>query len=234
MCIVRMRRRTLLSTLRDTVSGGKRYLLLLWPAGYLAFLLYCKTRMPIDPINARLTMPATLLLVLLFATLLVRVIGARPWLFTSVSLVLAVLAAGNEVSTARAVMHTNLPHANEFQHNLAHSETLIWLSNNATDRDLIVAEDGLDLPLYLGSVNTLYFLSIWPPTYQVSHADFTDYLERYCGEYEHVYLVLGKDSQRRKLEAESFLAGLVADPLNPKPGMTLEAELKDGLIYNIR
>ena len=147
---------------------------------------------------------------------------------------LALLAAGNEVSTARAVMRTNLPHAYEFQHKLAHSETLIWLSNNATDRDLIVAEDGLDLPLYLGPVNTLYFLSGWPPTYQFSHAEFTDYLERYCGKYEHVYLVLQKDSQRRTLEAGSFLAELAADPLNPKPGMTLEAGLKDGLIYNIR
>jgi hypothetical protein len=233
MCVVRIRRRKLVSTLRDTVSAGKRYVLVLWPAGYLAFLLYCETRMPIDPINARLTMPATLLLVLLFASVFVRVIGARPWLFTSVSLVLAVLAAGNEVSTARAVMRTTLPRAYEFQHNLAHSETLTWLSNNATDRDLIVAEDGLDLPLYLGSVNTLYFLSVWPPSSQVSGADFTNYLERYCGEYEHVYLVLGKDSQRRKLEAESFLAELAADPFNLKPDMTLKADLKDGLIYQI-
>jgi 4-amino-4-deoxy-L-arabinose transferase-like glycosyltransferase len=233
MCVVRIRRRTLVPVLRETVFAGKRHLLALWPAGYLAFLLYCKTRMPIDPINARLTVPATLFLVLLFVSVLVRVVGAKPLVFTSVSMILAVLAVGNEIPTARAVMRTNVPRVYDFEHKLAYSETLTWLSNNVTDRDLVVAEDGLDLPLYLGTVNTLYFLSVWPPTYQFSQADFTDYLERYCGQYEHVYLVLQKDPQRPTLEAGSFLAELAADPLNPKPGIALKAKFKDGLIYQI-
>ena len=232
MCVVQIRRRALFSELRETVLAGKRYLLLLWPAGYLAFLLYCETRMPIDPIDARLMVPATLLLVLLFAAVLVRVVGAAPWLFTSVSLVLAILAAGNELPTARAVMRTDLPPPHDFQGKLVHSETLTWLSNNATDRDLIVAEDGQDLPLYVGPVDTLYFLSVWPPSSQISYTDFSNYLERYCRKYEHVYLVLRKDSQR-VAQAGSFLVELAADPLNPKPGITLKADLKDGLVYEV-
>jgi len=237
MCVVQIRRRTLLSTLRDILSGGKRYLLVLWPAGYLAFLLYCESRTPIDPIDARLTVPATLLFLLLFAALLVRVVGARPWVFASISVALALIAVGNEVPTARAVMRTNLPRPYDFQHKLAVSEALTWLSANMTDRDLIVAEDGQDFPLYLGPVHTLYFLSSWPSSSQVSYADFTDYLERYCGKYEHIYLVLNKEPQRssrKTSQAGSFLAELAAGPSEQKPGITLKADLKDGLVYHIQ
>ncbi|MBN2310512.1 MAG: glycosyltransferase family 39 protein [Candidatus Hydrogenedentes bacterium] len=238
-CAALVRRRRLVPAVRDALAGGRRFALTLWPAGYLAFLVYCEMHYPIDPIDARLTVVATAVLAILAAVAAVRLLNASApltGLLCALSLVIAGGAAAGEALAARTALNPRLPRPYDYGRKLAHSETLAWLADHASGRDLIVCENGLDLTIYLGVVDTLFFSCAEPWKPPVAFDDFMVYLGNHAGGYERVFVVFRESPAgraERYAPPGSFAAAFLGDEAAAHPAIAVAARLDDGVVFEV-
>lgn len=207
----------------------RRSLLLpLWVMAYLAFLVYTCSRMYIDSVGARLALPATFAL-LLFLVILFHALARPPfWLCAVAALLLAGHAAVSEARTSRSVLPANIAPAHEFALRRDNWESMQWLHEHAGPEDLIIAEDGLDLPLFLGPVKVLYFLG--NDERVVSQEAFWGYLDRHRGEYRRVFLVIKPAKQPGETGAGRDPSGM----RRIAAGLEAAARLKDGEVFELR
>jgi len=234
MAYVRARRRELGGVLRNALMGRGAFLLLSWAVVYSVLLVRGEVRYAIDPINERLVLPASVVLVLVAAGLIARLAGSRPWVPVMFAFLLAACALWPEVSMARMLTHSKVSSAYAFD--AARSPFYQWVSDNVTDEDLLIAEDSFSLPLYLGPVKMLYFEGQLPTMKPLRHDDLTGYIAKHHREYAHVYLVLRAGLNRnapRDPQWGSFLADLDAGRIQAYPGISKEIQLEDAHVFRI-
>ena len=236
--VLRVYKKRPLESLRRILVKDERVLLVLWPVLYLAFLLYSQTRVHVDPTTVRLVFPATCVFFLLLAATGARMSGLKPvWLSLLAIAVLAVGAA-MELPSARASMRTSLPPVYDLSAQLKRSETLTWLSENVSSADLLFAEDGLDVPFYVGPVDTVFFRPQIKPRSRIRYELLEDYLRLTlaCERYDRVYLIIGVKDGPADWIIENFgefTADLVGGRLDGYPGIRVLRELKDGTVYEV-
>ncbi len=206
---------------------GSIWILPLWSLVYLGFLACSSMRMPLDTVGERLAVPATFALLLFLVALFAA--AARPsfWLCATFALLLAGTAALSELQSARWIARSKLPSVYEFSAQRRQWETLAWLERNVGPRDVVIAEDGMDLPLFLGPMKILYFFSTDRTT--VSQDDLVRFLGRHRHEYEHAYLVLKIPEESAGNVPVQSAAGWIVSYTNTPPMV----RLKDGLVYTL-
>lgn len=161
------------------------YLLALWPVVYLVCLIYAKTQAMIDPLGDRLVLPASAVILLLGGAGLAR--AFRPARFPTVLAAVAIMASSlyvvgpmtDNILRGRATFQNNLWQGPRLP------EALVFLEQHVTQGDLVIAEDGLFIPLFLRRTRTVYFPSSETPLAQ----DLAPYRERYAN--RQLFLVLG-------------------------------------------
>jgi hypothetical protein len=213
----------------ETPKGMNRrrwspYVLPVWALSYLAPLAYSRCHMFIDPLGYRLVIPATSVLLLFVAALFVN--HARPpfWLCAAFALLLAGMAAFSELQSARLIAGAKLPPVYAFEAQRRQCETLAWLRRNVGPEDIVIAEDGMDLPLFVGPMNVLYFSGAVGKA--VSADDLGHFLERHREQFQHAYLILKTSREMGDSDSARCLAGLNAY----RSRACLLARLKDGEI----
>ena len=239
LSVRQMRRGTFWQRAREALAGRRQYLLLIWAVGYLAFFMYTQTRVKVDPVDVRLIFPATLVFCMFIGAYLVRLGGFPKPVLAACAVVLVLLGIGRELPDVRARRRTGLPPVYDMQTKLERSETLAWLAQNVTVDDLLFAENGLDLPLYIGSVDTVFFRPTVFPESRISYAGMAGYTRRSdgCARYEHVYIVLGNKEETTEMIAErygQFTADLLAGSLVAYPNIVLRERLEDGSVFEYR
>ncbi|MEX2015407.1 MAG: glycosyltransferase family 39 protein, partial [Candidatus Hydrogenedentales bacterium] len=120
-----------------------------WAALYLAFLLVAQLRVRVDPLNVRLLLPVLVVVPPLVAAALVRY--ALPQRvaagFAAVLLAVAIVPQANN---ARLIAGMRLPPVYDVAERIPAVGAIAWLAERVQPHDFIIAEDGLDLPFYLG------------------------------------------------------------------------------------
>ena len=171
---------------------SRQSLILLWPLLYLVFLVLAQTRVKIDAIDMRLVFPATLILFVYAASFLAKVAKFPPVVSWVMAMVLLVSAVAGEWPQARRLARASLPPVYDMQAKVERAPLLGWLSENVTSGDLLIAEDGLDLPLYLGPVDIVFWSIALTPELPLTLARIFGSLDKLdaCAKYGRVLLVL--------------------------------------------
>lgn len=215
--------------LRFTLGGGGRGLLLLWIVGYLAFLLYERSHVQFDPIDARLTLPAGVIACVLLAAFVVASTGlsrrAAGWLMAGV----LVFVLGQEVLLAVRTPRFQVAVR------IAGSERLTWVERHTTDRDLVIGNDAVDVPFYFGRDAGVSF-SPYPYTDYPAYDSLVAFSRRHCDEYGHIYLLVtgsGRPDADRRMFGP-FIGDLASGQLREYPALTLVDRLSDGYAFEFR
>lgn len=233
-CVLHLRARRLVPNGCMALVAQRRYLLLLWVALYLGMLVQGQLRFAIDPIDERLFAPAGVVLALWCVGSLTSLGGLRAWFPAMAALLLLGATCIAEVAEANAILHSRLTTVYDFEAKISRSEGLTWLAERVSDRDLVITENGYRLPLYMGPVNVLYFEPQSGAAIPLDYADFRKYIDRHRADYARVYVDLRKGSGATPLKGWGpFLDDLAAGHVTAYPGVTLEADLDDAIIYRI-
>ncbi|MCH7959284.1 MAG: hypothetical protein IID08_04110 [Candidatus Hydrogenedentes bacterium] len=236
LVVLQIRRGTFFENAREALVERRQFLLLVWAAGYLVFLMYTQTRVRVDPIDLRLVFPATLVFCMFIGAFLVQLGGFSKRVLAACAVALVLFGIGRELPDVRARMRAKLTPVYDVQAKLGRSETLTWLAQNVTTNDLLFAENGLDLPLYLGPVDTVFFRPSVIADSRISYADMTAYIEGSdaCTRYRHIYIVLENKGEATETIADrygQFTADLLAGSLTDYPGVVLRERLEDGSVF---
>jgi hypothetical protein len=205
---------------------------------YFAFILVAQARVRVDAIDIRLALPGSLALVLAAVTFVCGSVRVPRVLGAMVASALLIGAIAPQASTARAIAKVGAIPPHDALRVLHRSPVLAWLEANATANDLIIAEDGLDFPFYLGPLHIAFFSEAQHPDQFLEYADTREYLVRSNSfeRYERVWLVL---QNRNGVETgmhpdDVFRADLVSGRLSAYPDVTLVETLEDALIFEWR
>src|SRR5262249_34689979 len=106
-----------------------RYVLVLWPLFYVLLFSYQRANSYFD-IDFRTTMPASALIVILAAALLVRTLQLKMSFITSLTAIVLIA-----LSVQQLYFLVRMP-PYSFDKEIADSASLTWIQQNTTDRDL--------------------------------------------------------------------------------------------------
>ncbi len=205
----------------------RRFLLPLWAGLYLSFLVQQATRHRIDALSPRLVAPASVVLAIAVAALLVR--GLRLRESRAAGFLAVVIAA---VLGARIATAVTLPRVTD-EARILQSPRLSWIADHTGDRDLVVGDDTVYIPFYFGRPAVSF--SPYPNQHPTAE-ELTAFANRRRKDYDRFFLVLrdrfAEDSARRTAYGD-FIADLVERGPEAFPGFQAVAELPDGRVYRI-
>ncbi len=156
------RRGQLVSTLTTVwLRGAGPALLCAFGVVYSIFLIMQRSHSYIDPIGPRYMLPGSVVFVVLFAVFVVRATGVNLGHVVAAGCVIGLLLIAYEVRT------TIVTPVYDAQRHVAASERLTWIQKNTTNDDLIVGQDSVEIPFYLGrtvavSYSTFPFTEVLP------------------------------------------------------------------------
>lgn len=223
-------------------KGG--YLLTLWVLGYLAFLIFTKTRVYLDPIDSRFIAPAGIVLVMLFAALIVRSTEIKSKYLICLLFIILFFLIKHELTVT-----IKTPVYNQDQL-IASSERLRWIAQHTTERDLIIGTGIVDIPFYLNRSAVLSF-QYYPENDILGYEKTMAYCNIHRKEYERIYLILqapdyqkleiltnqktGPDNFEANLRHAygSFLTDILFMNVQKYPGVTFLDRQGDTYIYTV-
>jgi hypothetical protein len=218
---------------------GNRGLLLLWPAAYTVFLVYAQARVRIDPIDARLILPASIVLFALLVASALRFLTDRRSVLAPVAFLVLAAAIHSEASAYSLTRGlSKLVPIHDFNTKRVRSETLDWLNENRGENALLVVERGIDYPLYLGTTHVAFFSKLRTPGKALDYNTLKRFLTagNRCAAYGKILLVIparGHDVFERSEESGQFVADLAGANLAAYPAIASVAQLEDGAVYEI-
>ena len=165
-----------------------------WAIAYLAFLLVAQYRVRIDPLNARLLLPVTVVIPPLIAAVALRLGLPRRAAATFAAAFLAV-ALYEQADNARLIFNTRIPPVYAVAERTAQDGPIAWLAQRVEPGDLIIAEDGLDLPFYLGPVNTAFFSKAHTPGFRLDADTLFTYLDTHACNGANVWLLVANQME---------------------------------------
>jgi dolichyl-phosphate-mannose-protein mannosyltransferase len=226
------RNKRLVTTIRTALTENGRWVLLIWIATYAGFLIYSGSRIVFDELSARLLLPALAAVIVFYAAALATITRAKPWIALVIALALVLAALRPEWQAARQLGARGVqPGYVARQH--SQSETLRWLAEHTGPSDLLVAVDGTELPLYLEPTDALVFLTRHPPENQPTYEAIRDYLRRHEREFDEILLVWPKRRDSATHPMGPLATDLAARRFDQYPGLTLRADLSDGIVLDI-
>jgi hypothetical protein len=204
-------------------------MLMLWILIYLAFLICQRMRTNFD-LDARMVLPAGVMLVLLVAGLAGASLGLHSRCLGYLALALVCVALVREIRLA------SQPQAPRFEDVIASSERLHWVATQTTSRDLIAGIDTLDIQFYLGRPGVLFFTGL-PYAVNAEYDTLMAWVGRHRRQYDRVFFILPRydkplaEWQRRY---GPFVADLAAGHTDPYPDLRLWCGLADAYVFEVR
>lgn len=208
--------------------------LFVWAAVYVAFLLAAQYRVRVDPLNARLLLPMTIVVPPLVAAAIVR-LGLSRRVATAFAALFLVVAIYAQANNAHLIFGTRLPPVYDLAGRMPRDGAIAWLARHVQPQDLLIAEDGLDFPLYLGPINTAFFSKAHTPGFHLdAHAVFA-YVDRHACNGANVWLVVvNRAGSPISLEVDNrFHAALSAGDAVAHERIKTAAAFDDYRIYTI-
>ncbi|MCF6287557.1 MAG: hypothetical protein L3K26_20605, partial [Candidatus Hydrogenedentes bacterium] len=153
-----------------------RYLLWICGGGYILFLLYTQTRVRVDAIGARLLFPGTLFLFLYLVATLAHLSRWPAVLRMSIAIVLLSVIAYVQTPMALMVLHAKTTAPHDYRAHGARIESVQKLAEISSDKDLILAEDAINLTLYLGPRDVIFFRPAFVAREQLSFEKVSEIL----------------------------------------------------------
>jgi hypothetical protein len=119
------------------------------------------------------------------------------------------------------------------------SPRLDWISNNVTPDDLLIGEDAMDLPFYLGWTEAVSFSPTGLNEHFLSRERIASFAAARRPPPRQIYLVLRRpfdfaDRDTLRLMYGDFIADLIKERSADHPGVDPVAVLKDARIFRIR
>ena len=215
-----------------------RYLLWVCGGGYILFLLYTQTRVRVDAIGARLLFPGTLFLFLYLVATLAHLSRWSAALRMSIAIVLLSAIAYAQTPMALMVLHAKMTAPHDYRAHGARIESIQKLTEISSDKDLILAEDGINLTLCLGPRDVIFFRPAFVPREQLTFEKVSEILraDGTCTRYDKIWLVLQKKKGSRvQLEERfgPFMAALLAHDTRSYPGVKLCDVTQDAVIFEL-
>jgi hypothetical protein len=203
--------------------GDGRYLLVLWSIGYLSFIVVLRSVSYFSPIDDRIIIPSEIPLVILFAAFCIQVFKPRIRALTKrgdrmvdpgnqssdrvpqpsavrdrvdfpLTMLYGALALAALILSVREIGLTLNTPVYKLQEIIAGSDRLSWIARQTTDRDLIIGDDTMDVPFYLGRDAAVSF-SPYPHTVFFTYPVLSQFADRNCARYQHLYLILRSYSE---------------------------------------
>lgn len=227
--IVLTAQRHLLQTVEEIVLLQTRYALILWSLSYLALILYLRSHMYFDHIDTRLTVPASITLVPIWAALLV----SAGQLNTQSCLMLALITA--LLALLRESWNTWRMRTTHGKSSLPASERWEWIQQHTTVQDFIIGEDTVDIAFHLQRDGIVSF-SPYPNTEHFTYERLKYYVHLHGSGYHRIFLVLRKRFQHEETWQRffgPFIADLAAGRSGNYPGIIPHRQLADGYIFEI-
>lgn len=187
----------------------KHYLLTSWVIFYSAFIVYQRTTSYFDSINARIMVLAGVILLVLGVALLMRAfqpITPNRYVFYGILAVITIVVFAGEM---RSILSQPNMIADQ-QTQIIRSDRLTWIAQHTTDDDLIIGEDTVDIPFYLGRQAAVSF-SPYPYTIHLTYKNLMDYANHNCQRYQHIYLVLRRHSEWQYRQQVYHFGAFIAD-----------------------
>jgi hypothetical protein len=215
-----------------------RYLLWVWGGGYILFLFYTQTRVRVDTIGDRLLFPGTLFLFLYLVVTLAHLSRWPVVLRASIAIVLLATITFVQAPMAVMVLHARMIAPHDYHARGARIESMQKLAELTSDKDLILAENGMDLSLYLGPRNIVFFRPEHVEREQLTYKKVSGTLRTVgnCERYEQIWLVVQrKEGTRIQLEERfgPFMADLLAQDTQSYPGVALREVAEDALVFEL-
>jgi len=229
VCFPLVRRKQLFSTFKAVFFSRSRFSLMVWSIFYLLCLAVQRSLYHFDGINPRLTVPASLFLVLFFSALVVRSFSLkRETVLKGVGVILfgcVVFYGGLVVRTSPVTI----------ERVLAKSERLAWLSAHITDQDLVIGDNTMDLPFFLGRKAVISF-SPYPYTDYFEYRMLKAVISLNRDTYDRFFLVLRKNffEEEAWLGAYGpFITDVVFERRAQYPEIVFVKELEDGYVFQV-
>jgi hypothetical protein len=171
--------------LRSALIGGGAYCLTLWSVGYLAFVVVLRSLVHFDAIGSRITIPAGIVLLMLFSAL-----AARAFLegIGSARIGCFILAALLTIAIVREIRSIHQYEVYDPGEVIRGSERLKWLADNTDEDDLIIGDATVDASFYLDRATVSF--SQYPYTAHVTYDALMEFARENRARYRHIYLVL--------------------------------------------
>jgi hypothetical protein len=202
-----------------------RYVLPLWSIVYLVLLLIQRSRVHADPVNARLIVPAGIFLVVFVVATGLQ--GKTRLMHIAILLVLIRIIIEMNIVTS----YDNYSK----EDTISSSERLLWLRDNTTSNSLVIGDDVVDIPFYLGLRDAVSF-SPYPYTDYPDYYRLMNFVVQRCDKYDGVYLVM-KDVFNSYSAWENafgaFIADLVVHRSDEYSAIAFKDRLDDGYIFQI-
>ena len=209
--------------IKEVAWKDKRYLLTLWIAVYLGYLLIQRSQVFFDTINFRLTSPASIIGLVIWAAYLIIAIKpglVRVFTFASFGIIAATLAIAMDIVTTPAYSAKKV---------IENSETMSWIQKNTGKEDLIITNNAVDIPFFLGYPAALSF-NYYPYTEPLTEADIDTFVHK--NKFRRVFLIYRTTFDQDKAFGP-LIDGLRRNPASRYPKIQLIAKLKDGLVFEI-
>ncbi len=226
-------RRRLRDALQTIFIRRGCYFLTLWAIGYLLFIVYQRTVSHFDGIDSRLTVPAGVILLVLYVAFLVKAAGSR---ITGKYLTYGILASLILLSCAREMRTTLNQPPNDFGQQIARSERLRWIAQNTTHHDLIIGDNTMDIPFYFAREAVVSF-SAYPYCEYLTYTYFMNYVHHNCHRYQNIYLVLRRHDPIAEKQLLYFFGQFITDlefgHFDKYQGLVQISRLEDSLVFKV-
>ena len=219
---------------REVTCDGRRGLLALWFAGYLIFIIWCRTRVYLDPLgpDPRLVSPATIPLAILVVALAVA--ASEKWRGERlVRLAFVLLGLGLMGHAAAAVLGKSVA---DCETRIGGSERLTWIAENTTGNNLIIGQRVAAVPFCYPGRHVINFYRIPFPEKHLRYDAVMDYVRNYRDQYDQAFLIIWKPPKNVDWDKGlgPFITDIVQGRLDPYPSITALHEVGDGYIFELR
>lgn len=230
--VVRLVRRRGTDELVSLFLKDGRHLPVVWILVYSGFVILQRTGWHFDPIDARIMIPAQLIAIPLVVALVVMAVEPRRGsLVPSAILGLAILAVG--VREVGVTLNRPPLRGDEA---VARSDRLTWVARHTTDSDLLIGEDAVDIPFYLGRPAVASF-SRYPYTVHLTYQALLEHVDGAGGRYRRVYLILRRGDRPGDDEQAYWYGRFITDirrgNLAPYPRIVEETALPDADVFRV-
>jgi hypothetical protein len=231
LCLLARRHGRLQPVISSTLLTGRgAQLLTAFVCAYLLFLVAERSHSFLDPIGARLLLPAAVVLVMLFATFVVRAGAVNSRRLAIGGCLVALSLVGFEIRTAIVTP------AYRVQRLIGDSERLSWVQHHTTGADLIIGEDAVDIPFYFKRRAVVSY-SPFPYTETLPYPKILGLCQRFKPSHDRVLLVLRNhpagDWGKWEGRLGPFIHSASVGQVENYPQVTPLAELRDGRVYRV-
>jgi hypothetical protein len=214
----------------DTAGSRARRVPWIGAGLYFACLIAMKWIAYAEPIGARLALPGALLLLVPAGWLVAE--AWRPTRAAAMALAVAVLVLRIGAEVVLLVTGATFRPADP----VAASARLGWVAAETTARDLVIGDDTMDIPFWLGRPAAVSF-SPWPQTSHPELATLRALCRRQSAGHDRFFIVVrehGADEVAWRQAYGPFIADLVHDRLGVDDGITRVARLADAHVFELR